>query len=137
MHVSDNLVGLASVIMALAIPIIVVLAVAIRKIRVSQMLHEERMAAIEKGLPPPSSEDYVLASQKTVPTFRDRESLRRGLLWGFVGLGLLVSAWAFTVSGIQHHREILLAGGIISVCVGAAHLIFYFIESRKPDGPQS
>jgi len=137
MHVSDNLVGLASVIMALAIPIIVVLAVAIRKIRVSQMLHEERMAAIEKGLPPPCSEDYVLAAQKTVPTVRDRESLRRGLLWGFVGLGLLVSAWAFTVSGIQHHREILLAGGIISVCAGAANLIFYFIESRKPDGPQS
>ncbi len=135
MHVSDNLIGLASVVMALAIPIIVIIAVAIRKIRVSQMLHQERMAAIEKGLPLPSSQDYALASQKTVPTFR--ESLRRGLLWSFVGLGLLVSAWAFAVSGIQHHREILLAGGIISACVGAAHLIFYFIEDRKPDGPQS
>jgi len=134
-----ELTGLAAVGMSLAIPIIVVIAVAIRKIKVSQMLHQERMAAIEKGLPLPSSQDYALASQKTALTPRD--NLRRGLLWAFVGIGLVVSFRfsAFGIWGDRHRGDTgtFLAFGIICLCVGAAYLIFYFIESRKPNPPQS
>jgi hypothetical protein len=129
----ESAVPIVAIVMVFAIPILGIVGKVMRRIRVSQMIHQERMAAMEKGLPLPSVQDYSVASEVlTGPKY----NLRRGLLWGLVGLGLLISH-RFGDFEQGTHKLPLLAGGTICVCVGAAFLIFYFVESRKPDGPQS
>jgi Domain of unknown function (DUF6249) len=133
MHIdSSDMVPIAAIVMVFGMIIVIIVSKVIGRIRVSQMIHQERMAAIEKGLPPPSAQDYSLASGRPVTP---KYNLRRGLLWGLVGVGLLI-AYRLAAFGVRGEREPFLAVGIICVCVGAAYLIFYFIESRKADSPQ-
>lgn len=133
-----DLIPLAAVVMSLAIPIIVIIAQAYRRTQVSQMLHKERMLAMEKGLPAPSADDYAVAAAQKAPP-GPKSNLRCGLLWGFIGLGLIIST-VIGASGtlwMRHAWWPILAAGIICVCVGAAYLIFYFVEARKPEAAQS
>jgi len=117
---------------ALLIPIVAVVGGIIMKTKVSQMIHQERMAALEKGLPLPSVGDYAITTKgPTAP----KDHLRRGLLWAFVGFGLLVSS-GFVPLG-RGAKVPFLAGGTICVCVGAAYLIFYFMDGGKREGSQS
>jgi hypothetical protein len=87
--------------------------------------HKERMAAIEKGLElPPES----LPPPERMPP-RSRYLLR-GLVW--LGVGL-----AITFGGHEWLRPPWLGGsGWIAVAVGAAYLIFYFVEGRGGSDPK-
>ncbi|MGC2421310.1 MAG: DUF6249 domain-containing protein [Candidatus Acidiferrales bacterium] len=125
-----SVVQIVAIVMVFGMIIVGIIGKVIRRIRVNQLIHQERMAAIEKGLPLPSVQDYSL--RPLTPKY----NLRRGLLWGLVGLGLLIS-YRFAAFGPRGDTGPFGAIGIICVCVGAAYLIFYFIESRKPDAPQS
>ena len=82
--------------------------------------HKERMAAIDKGLElPPESEP------PPAPVPAGSRYLLRGLVWLGVGLALTFGARDWSTS--------LLGGsgwGWIAVAVGAAYLIFYFVEGR-------
>jgi hypothetical protein len=81
--------------------------------------HKERMAAIEKGLElPPES---VPQPEQIPPRSR---YLLRGLIW--LGVGL-----AITFGGRDWLRGPMGGAGWIAVAVGAAYLIFYFVEGRK------
>jgi hypothetical protein len=86
--------------------------------------HRERMAAIDKGLDLPV-EPVKLAE---VPPRRPRYLLR-GLVWLAVGLAIVFGA-----------REALTSQaasfGWIPVAVGAAYLIFYFLEGRRESSSQ-
>jgi Domain of unknown function (DUF6249) len=91
-----------------------------RRVHEGDCRHKERMAAIEKGLDlPPES----LPQPAQMPP-RARYLLR-GLIWLGVGIAL-----TFGVGGTfgAHMGEF----GWIAVAVGAAYLIFYFVEGRKP-----
>ena len=83
--------------------------------------HKERMAAIEKGfeLPPES-----LPQPERMPP-RSRYLLR-GLIW--LGVGL-----AITFGGRDWLRGPMGGAGWIAVAIGAAYLIFYFVEGRKSE----
>jgi uncharacterized protein DUF6249 len=86
--------------------------------------HKERMAAIEKGLElPPES----LPQPEQMPP-RSRYLLR-GLIW--LGVGL-----AITFGGRDWLRAPMGGSGWIAVAVGAAYLIFYFVEGRKAAVPK-
>ena len=86
--------------------------------------HKERMAAIEKGLElPPES----LPQPEQMPP-RSRYLLR-GLIWLGVGLAL-------TFGGRDWLRGPMGGSGWIAVAVGAAYLIFYFVEGRKGAVPK-
>src|SRR5215472_18112198 len=86
--------------------------------------HKERMAAIEKGLElPPES----LPQPEQMPP-RSR-FLLRGLIW--LGVGL-----AITFGGRDWLRGPLGGSGWIAVAVGAAYLIFYVVEGRRPSIPK-
>ena len=92
-----------------------------RRIHEVDCRHKERMAAIEKGLElPPES----LPQTEPVPP-RSRYLLR-GLIW--LGVGL-----AITFGGQDWLRAPLGGAGWIAVAVGAAYLIFYFVEGRKAE----
>jgi hypothetical protein len=80
--------------------------------------HKERMAAIEKGLDLPP-ESFPQPAQMP-PRAR---YLLRGLIWLGVGLAL-------TFGGRDWLRAPMGGSGWIAVAVGAAYLIFYFVEGR-------
>jgi len=90
-----------------------------RRVHEIDCRHKERMAAIEKGLElPPES----LPQPEQMPP-RSRYLLR-GLVW--LGVGL-----AITFGGRGWLQAPMGGSGWIAVAVGAAYLIFYFVEGRK------
>ena len=124
-------VNFISSVMALLIPIISVsvslIALIIwivvwyrRRMHEVDCRHKERMAAIEKGLDLPQE---PLPQPEQMPP-RSRYLLR-GLIW--LGVGL-----AITFGGHDWLRAPLGGSGWIAVAVGAAYLIFYLVEGRKP-----
>src|ERR1700746_858952 len=86
--------------------------------------HKERMAAIDKGLELPPE---PLPQPEQIPP-RSRYLLR-GLIW--LGVGL-----AITLGGPDWLRDRMGGPGWIAVAVGAAYLIFYFVEGRKASVPK-
>lgn len=89
-----------------------------QKIQRAELRHKERLAAIEKGLElPPETEDTDNAS-------RHSNSLRSGLIGLAVGIVLCIA-----LNQLVGSRVALF--GLIPAAVGAANLLFYFIEGRK------
>jgi len=95
-----------------------------RRVREIDCRHQERMAAIEKGLDLPP-EPHVEAAQMA-PRAR---YLLRGLIW--LGVGL-----AITFGGRNWLQAPMGGSGWIAVAVGVAYLIFYFVEGRKTAAPK-
>ena len=105
------------------------------KHRQRDMIHKERLAAIEKGIEPPPIPDGFFGTNRT-----DRSPsvyLLRGLIWFFLGIGIMAGLyWA--------HPELRqgAALGVIPLGIGIAYLIFYLVERKEakqdtPDEPQS
>lgn len=94
-----------------------------RRMHEADCRHKERMAAIEKGLdlPPEPAEQ----PQQMLPSSR---YLLRGLIW--LGIGL-----AITFGG-DWMRGPLTGIGWIPIAVGAAYLIFYFVEGHRAPVPK-
>jgi hypothetical protein len=86
--------------------------------------HQERMAAIEKGLELPP--DSLPQPERMAPRSR---YLLRGLIW--LGVGL-----AITFGGRDWLSAPLGGSGWIAVAVGAAYLIFYFVEGARSTAPK-
>ena len=79
-----------------------------------KMIHEERLAAIEKGVPvpalpaePPRQKNYVM----------------QGMVWMAIGLGLLALAWS--------EADFPLGIGIIFIFIGLAILIAHLLTKRR------
>jgi len=86
--------------------------------------HQERMAAIEKGLELPP--DPVAPPTQMPPRSR---YLLRGLIWFGIGL-------AITFGGRDWLQGPMGGAGWIAVAIGAAYLIFYLVEGRRTE-PQN
>lgn len=113
------LIPILSVTLSLGALIVWILVWHRRRLHELDLRHKERMAAIEKGLElPPES----LPQPAQMPP-RARYLLR-GLIWLGVGLALTLAVrdWFGSQMG---------GFGWIAVAVGAAYLIFYFVEGRK------
>jgi hypothetical protein len=94
-----------------------------------QMLHQERMASLIKGL------HYAgVARDVFRPRQESREHLLRGLRWTFGGAGVSGAMY-----GYQNLQPVADAGdavsaalvGIIPGAIGLAHLLFSFLCSRR------
>jgi peptidoglycan/LPS O-acetylase OafA/YrhL len=84
--------------------------------------HRERMAAIEKGVEVPPLPE-VFFTEDTAP-YSPRRNLLKGLIWLFIGLGVLLALY-------QHGEEDGAWFGLIPMGIGAAYLIYYFVVGRK------
>ena len=84
--------------------------------------HRERMAAIEKGVEVPPLPEVFFA-EDTAP-YTPRRNLLKGLIWLFVGLGVLLALH-------KADEEDAAWFGLIPMGIGAAYLIYYFTVGRK------
>ena len=112
-----------AIIMSLAIPIVAIIADFAKRRKIYELHHKERLAAIEKGVElPPLPVELIGAYPKGRPRY-----LLRGLIWLFVGLGILVVLFGFT----PPEAEKFWLLGFIPTGVGLAHLIYYFVEGKR------
>ena len=89
------------------------------------LYHQERMAAIEKGVDLPPLPDALLTEDgKPLRPYNPRGHLLKGLAWLFVGIGAGAGVWA-TVGPDWALFSLILIG------IGMAHLIYYFVEGKK------
>lgn len=89
------------------------------------LYHQERMAALDKGVELPPLPDYLLSDDGRVPRpYHPRRHLLKGLTWLFIGIGLGVALWA------SADWEPALFS-LILVGIGLAHLIYYFVEGKR------
>lgn len=84
-----------------------------------ELHHRERLAAIERGVEVPPLPEGLLDSKAASPHY----TLLRGLVWLFVGIGLL-----FALPWLDDELKYI---GLIPGGVGVAYLIYYFVVGRK------
>jgi hypothetical protein len=109
------LIGLFFVVGSIAVVLLIVVS-AFRNRRVkAEMLHRERMLALEKGLPIPP--DYLEGPKR-------RRPFVAGLIWAGIGLGAVV--W-----GIIEGENDANAWGLIPFFVGIALLIGDWLSARR------
>ena len=116
-------IGLVSSTLVLSIPIIYIVLRSRRTQKAMELVHAQRMAAIERGMElPPASLDFGLEqSGRTKP----RTALLPGLMWFFVGLAISGASLATDGDGPP------MFVSLIPVAIGLAYLIYYFAEERK------
>jgi hypothetical protein len=94
-----------------------------KKREIFELHHKERMAAIEKGMDVPPLPPELFQSNKRHGRLPS-DYLRRGLVWGLVGLGV------FAAMRMEHENGAWYA--LIAVAVGVANLLMYLYQSRQP-----
>ena len=101
-----------------------------------EMVHRERMAAIEKGLMPPGQltdpeeKEHEEESAKSAPNY-----LRRGLFWFCPGAGLVAFSLLFLTETPIGVRLPILGVSVALAGIGAAYLVIYLVENDKARGP--
>jgi len=114
------LTGLVFVAGSLAVVLVVVLAqIRTRRVR-AEMLHRERMLAIEKGIPIPP--DYLEVTRKRRPYVS-------GLIWSGIGLALLI--W-----GLIGDDKDLNGFGLVPLFIGIALLVGDAVSAKKAAPPK-
>jgi len=104
----------------LSIPIVFLVLSYRRRVRLVELHHAERMAAIERGMDlPPLPIELLEGRSKR----RRRSSLLPGLVWLFVGIAVLIA-----VRTVARDESLF---GLIPTAVGLAYLIYYAVEGRK------
>ena len=89
------------------------------------LYHQERMAAIEKGVElPPLPDSFFGVDRQRSP----RRFLRSGLVLLFIGLAIMLALYFGNDGWGSRHSALW---GLIPVGIGLANLIYYFIEGKK------
>ena len=116
--IQQELIGaLAGGLITIAVIIMIIAIVWIRQRTrrlLDKMAHEERLAAIEKGVPVPV---------QPLPPPRQKNYVMRGMVWMAIGLGLLAIAWS--------EADFPLGVGAIFVLIGLAILIAHLLTTRR------
>ena len=141
--------------------LVVVLLTLFFRFRRQQLLHKERMTALEKGI--------AIPEQYTPEPWSTRVYLLRGMMWSFAGLAFCISFWGITLTtqkpqsaesalwrahnlvqyaGISMEEAKQIIGkdrnanqegipkemallGLIPIGVGLAYLIFYYTGDKE------
>jgi hypothetical protein len=112
---------IVAIIMSLSIPIVYAIIDYRRRRDIIDAHHKERMAAIDRGIElAPLPESFYLSLKPA----RRSSYLLPGLVWLFIGIGLYIALGAVAGEDVRYF-------GLIPVGVGAALLIYYFVEGRK------
>jgi hypothetical protein len=117
------MIPIIAIVMSLAIPIVAIITDFAKRRNIYELHHEERLAAIEKGIElPPLPVELIGAAPKGRP-----RHLLRGLVWLFIGLGAMAG-----LAGVTHgEEEKVWLLGLVPTGVGLAYLIYYFVEGKR------
>jgi len=89
------------------------------------LYHQERMAAIEKGIElPPLPEAFFAEDGKSLKTRSPHRGLAAGLVWLFVGLALLVALYFNETGAVALYA-------LIPAAIGLAYLTYYFTVGKQ------
>jgi len=114
------LIPVTAIFMSLLIPIVFAIVDYRRRRDIVEANHKERMAAIDRGMElAPLPESFY----QSLKPARRSSYLLPGLVWLFIGIGLFIALGA-VADQVRYF-------GLIPAGVGAALLIYYFIEGRK------
>jgi hypothetical protein len=116
------LIPIISIIMGIGIGMLAIVLNYRKRKEIFALYHQERMAAIEKGVECPPWPDRLLADDAATPS--PRRHLLKGLVWLFIGLAVTVAVYA--VVDLSHALF-----GLIPIGIGLAHLIYYFVEGKR------
>jgi hypothetical protein len=119
------LIPILAIVMSLGIPLLAIFLDYRKRRELFALHHQERMAAIEKGLelPPLPDAFFDIESDKADPPSPHRKLLI-GLVWLFVGMAVLAAYWL-------SYWESLTIFGLIPTGIGLAYLIYYVTVGRK------
>ena len=112
-----------AIVLSFALPMLAIYLYYRKQKEIYTLYHQQRMAAIEKGIElPPMPAGFL----EGVP--RARRDLLKGLIWLFVGVALTVAIFAH-----GKHKDALF--GLIPIGIGLAYLIYYAVEGRRQTEP--
>jgi hypothetical protein len=112
---------IVAIVMSLSIPIVYAIVDYRRRRDIIEAHHKERMAAIDRGMElPPLPESFY----QSLKPARRSSYLLPGLVWLFIGIALYIALGAVAGDDVRNF-------GLIPFGVGAAMLIYYFVEGRK------
>lgn len=121
---SGVLIPLAAIVMGIGIAMFAIWTDYNRKREMFELLHKERLLAIERGMEVPPLPPDFFQSERCRRGPLPSDSLRRGLTWLLVGIALIVAlAW--------NRSPESATWGLIPVAVGLAHLISYAVAARN------
>jgi len=127
MHELDEImswvVGIVASSLALSIPIVYIVLRYRGTRRAMDLLHTERMAAIERGMELPLPASDLLGDQSSIG--KPRTALLPGLMWLFVGLAIVGARFSAELESPP------LFVGLVPVGIGLAYLLYYYLEERK------
>ena len=89
------------------------------------LYHQERMAAIEKGVELPPLPDSLFGEDRPRSP---RRFLRSGLILLFIGLAIIAALYFGQSEWGNRHSALW---GLIPVGIGLANLIYYFTEGKN------
>lgn len=97
-----------------------------RRIRIAELIHAERMAAIAQGMePPPLPAELLDGGGRCRRNSTPDDYLRRGVLLLFVGVAIAI---ALLVSSRHPERAIW---GLVPAAIGTANLLLYKLDARR------
>lgn len=112
---------ITAIVMSLAIPIVYAITDYRRRRDIVEAHHKERLAGIERGMEiPPLPEAFF----KPLGRVERPRHLLTGMIWLFVGIAVFLFLGAVADWSVAYL-------GLIPAGVGAAFLIYYFVEGRK------
>jgi len=112
---------IVAIVMSLSIPIVYAITDYRRRRDIVEAHHKERLAGIERGMEiPPLPEAFF----KPLGRVERPRHLLTGMIWLFIGIAVFLFLGAVADSSVAYL-------GLIPAGVGAAFLIYYFVEGRK------
>ncbi|GFE81004.1 hypothetical protein GCM10011487_30040 [Steroidobacter agaridevorans] len=126
----SDLVPILAIVFSLGLPlsaVIIWIALNYRKrVRLMELSHAERMAAIERGMEVPPLPLELIDGQSRR---RPRSSLLPGLVWFFIGLAMVAGS-------ISIGDDLPVVFGLVPLAIGLAYLIYYAVEGRHVEARQ-
>ncbi len=116
------MIPIVAIVMGIGIGMLAIFLHYLKRKHMLALYHQERMAAIEKGIELPPLPDAFFADDAPEPRSPHRRLLT-GLVLLFLGLALTLALY------VEMHQQYLY--GLIPAAIGAAFLIYYFTVGRK------
>ena len=117
--------GIMVPIVAIVMPVVLVGVILTYRYHYWRLIHEQRMAMIEKGMDPSDLTNQEVKNAYAIGVVGNRQRmLYSGTITTFIGVALLIGLGSMG-------RGQLLLGGLIPLAVGLGQLIFYVATQPK------